>query len=257
MGSEWSEVVTLHRVRRFTLEPLPLDMQSDIAQLVSAQDLESSFEIANYTRDFIHHNTNITRQGDYDADYSDAMQQVFNHSQGTGDAPELYCDGMSTGMLTTFLELGIESRLVFLYGQASGWYSQHTFLEVFNSDTQRWEVHDPTFNLYFMDTETGERVDVERMVFGDIETLVGCNTDGTCSQAALQDSVVNFLGAFRTGHDTGEIWINPNRINISTRNTGQENNNFPEFISRMIGIPQRDIIFHFDTWETLPTPEEG
>ena len=53
----------------------------------------------------------------------------------------------------------------------------------------------------------------------------------------------------------GEVWVNPNRINISTRNTGQENNNFPEFVSRMTGIPQREIIFRFDNRETIPEPE--
>ena len=252
MGSEWSPVITLHRVRRFTLDPLPPELQSDMARYILAQGFTSQFELVNFTRDFVHQHTNITTQADYGADFGDAMQEVFNHARGEGDAPELYCDGMSTGMLTVFHESGIESRLVFLYGQASGWYSQHTFLEVFNSDTQQWEVHDPTFNRYFVDTVTGERASANRMVFGDLDTLAACDTDGTCSRQALSDSVEAYLGAFRTGHSVDEVWINPNRMNISTRNSGQENNNFPEFISRMTGIPQRQLIFRFDTWEALP-----
>ncbi|MDQ7036825.1 MAG: hypothetical protein Q9P01_18925 [Anaerolineae bacterium] len=255
MGSEWSEVVTLNRVRRFTLEPLPSEIQSDMARYISEQGFTSQFEIANFTRDFVYTNTDISRQGDYAADFSDAMQSVFNHWANATDAPQLYCNGMSTGMLTVFQEVGIESRLVFLYGAVSGWFTQHTFLEVFNSDTQRWEVQDPTFNLYYVDTETGERVSAERMVFGDLDTLVGCNTDGTCSREVISETVEEYLGAFRSGHAADEVWINPNRLNISQRITGQENNNFPEFISRMTGIAQRDIIFHFDSWESIDTPD--
>ena len=211
--------------------------------------------MANFTRDFIHRNTDITQQGDYAADFSDAVQMIFDYSQGESDAPQLYCDGMSTAMLTVFREVGIESRLIFLYSAASGWFSQHTFLEVFNPDTQQWEVHDPTFNLYFVDTVTGERASIERLVFGDLETLAGCATDGTCSREALTDSVEQYLAAFRTGHVPDEVWINPNRINISQRITGQENNNFPEFVARMTGHNQRNLIFRFDSWETLATRE--
>jgi hypothetical protein len=257
LASEWSEVVTLHRVRRFTLEPLPVAEQSEMARYINSQEFESAFELANFTRDFIHHNTNITPQGDatYAGDFSDAAQLIFDYSQGAGEAPQLYCDGMSTAMLTVFREVGIESRLIFLYSEVSDWFSQHTFLEVFNPDTQQWEVHDSSYNLYFVDTVTGERASIERLVFGDLETLVGCTTDGTCSREALSDSVEKYLSAFRTGHVPDEVWINPNRLNISQRITGQENNNFPEFVARMTGHAQRNLIFRFDSWETLATEE--
>src|SRR5690606_5344635 len=108
-----------------------------------------------------------------------------------------------------------------------------------------------------MDTESGERASVERMVFGNLDTLVGCSTDGTCSRQALNDSVAKYLSAFRTGDAAGTVWVNPNRLNISQRITGQENNNFPEFVSRMIGIPQRNIIFYFDSWESVSQIDEG
>jgi hypothetical protein len=244
MGSEWSAIRTLNRVRRFTLDPLPVEMQSDMAQYISAQEFDTPFEMINFTRDFIHNHTTIQAEGDYAVDYSDAMQLVFNHFQGIGEAPVLYCNGMSTGMLTIFRELGLESRLIFLFAEARGWIARHTFLEIFNTETQQWEVHDPTFNLYFVDIETGEHATVERMIFGDLDTLVGCNTAGECSHTALAESVQDFLGAYTIGHgSSGEYWVNPDKLDITRRVSALENNNFPEFVSRLSSIPQRDLIF--------------
>jgi len=251
MGSDWSEIRTMQRVRRLTLEPYPLEAQSDMARYFSQQDFATQFDLINALRDFIHENTDATQQLSYEADYSDAMQMLFNHSQGISAAPQLYCDGMSTGMLTILRELGIESRIIYLYGEGNGWINQHTTLEVFNTETQHWEVHDTTFNRYFIDTETGERASIERLVFGNIESITGCTTAGTCDPQALTDSIGIYLGALRYGY-TPEVWVNPNRLNISRRVDAHDNHNFPEFIANLSGFQQRDLIFHFDTWETLP-----
>lgn len=248
MGSEWSPLQTLYRVRRLSLESLPVENQSDTAKLVTEQGFDTSFERIQFLQNWIHENTYIGEELlIYEADYSDASQMMFNHAQGLSDAPQMYCNGMSTVMLTTLHELGIESRLIFLYGEVPGWISQHTFLEVFNPDTQLWEVHDSTNNLYFIDTETGEIADTRRMVFGNIDTIAGCTYDGDCQIEHFTDTIDQYMNAFRYGF-TNEIWVNPDRLNISRRVTAFDNANFPEFMSNIVGVPTQDLIFRFENW---------
>lgn len=244
MGSAWSDIQTLNRVRRLSPTALPAAQWSDLTQHMVAQNHASTFETVNYLRDFLHRHADISGDSGYQADYSDAMQQLFDHSQGNADAPQLYCNGLSTGMLTTLAQLGIESRLIFLYADPPGWFSEHTFLEVFNPDTQQWEVHDPTFNLYFVDSETGQRVATERLVFGSRETILGCDSAGDCSGEAYMNNVAQYMEVFRYGFSK-EIFVNPDRFDITTRVTAFDNKNFPEFLASN----PRSLTFRFDAWD--------
>lgn len=250
MGSEWSDIQVLHRVRRLSFEPLAQEQQSDTTQLIMQQGFDTNFERINFLRDWVYHNTDIGAELlIYEPDYQDASQMMFEHSQGISDAPQMYCNGMSTVMLTTLYELGIESRLIFLYSEVSGWIAQHTFLEIFNPDTQLWEIHDPTNNLYYINNETGQRIDTQNMIFGNIETIAACTTDGDCSLDYFENGVKQFVGAFRYGF-SNEIWVNPDHMDISRRVTAFDNANFPEFMAKIIDVPTQDLIFRFDNWNS-------
>ncbi len=195
MGSEWSEVQELHRVRRLSLTPQPQAQMSDTAKFILAQNLTTASEIIDFTQTWMFENTHIGAELDiYEPDYSDAADAMLLHFQSDGDAPQMYCNGISTTMLTVLRELGIESRMIFLYGEVNGWINQHTVLEVFNPDTQRWQVHDPTFNLYYEDIETQEPISIERMVFGSQATMQGC-IEGDCNSDNNMAHISSVLGA--------------------------------------------------------------
>ncbi|MCA9914839.1 MAG: hypothetical protein KC496_15910, partial [Anaerolineae bacterium] len=199
-------------------------------------------------RNWIHENTDIGAELQiYEPDYSDAAQMMVEYSRGEGDAPEMYCNGMSTVMLTTLAQLGIESRIVFLYGEVPGWFAQHTVLEVFNPQTQAWEVHDTSKNFYYLDTETDSPASMERLVFGNLGSIEACDGQGNCSTQAFMGDTAQYMQAFRYGFST-EIWVNPDRLDMSRRVEAFDNANFAEFLSQLSSIPARDFTFHFDSW---------
>ncbi len=248
MGSEWSEVQTLQRVRRFSPTPYPTEEQSELAQMIAAQEFDSTFAMLDYLRNWIHENTDIGAELQvYEPDYSDAAQMMVAYSRGEGDAPEMYCNGMSTVMLTTLVQLGIESRIVFLYGEVPGYFTQHTVLEVFNPETQAWEVHDTSKNFYYLDTETDTPASMERLVFGDLRSIEACDGQGNCSTRAFFEDTAQYMHAFRYGFST-EIWVNPDRLDMSRRVEAFDDANFAEFLSQLSSIPAREFTFHFDSW---------
>jgi len=246
MGSEWSEIFELQRVRRLSIPAREYAELSPAAQYFYDQNLSVS-ETIDAVHRFIQTNSILDQQKTYNADYSDAIDLMFSYAQGdTQEQPFLQCDGRSTAMLTTLLELGIESRLVFLYRPVPGYLSQHTTLDVFNPETQRWELHDLNWDFYYIDADTQERVSAERVLFGSRETLLGCPMEGgTCTAEVMEESA-SYFNALRYGY-TFEVWVNPDRFELSTRFEGQDNKNLVEFISG--DDPQR-VTFRMDNWET-------
>lgn len=244
MGSEWSDLQTLHRVRRLPLEPLPLDRMSPAARMIHDERHETATQTIDAVREFVYHNALDKRQRDYEADYSDAIQIMYEYAQGNSDEqPYLQCDGRSGSMFTLLQELGIESRLILLYGHDENWISQHTFLEVFNPDTQQWEVHDGLYGIYLYDEIAGERASVERAVFGEPEGMVACNAAGDCN-TDLYDHVDGYLMAFRYGYDR-TFWVNPDRFDLSKRFSDHGGVNLAEFLT---GNP-RDVTIRIGTWD--------
>jgi hypothetical protein len=144
-------------------------------------------------------------------------------------------------MLTLLQELGVESRLIFLYADGGTGIGQHTMLEVFNPDTQQWEVHDPSEDLYFVDTQAHSRASIERLVFGPLDSIVGCDSAGCSMERAASSK--DLFDAFRYGQDD-TFWVNPDRFDVSKRFPGNGGANLAEFLT---GNP-RDFMFRFDSW---------
>ncbi len=247
MASEWSKEFHLRRVRRLSVPSLQFDEMSGIARQIHDQNL-SSTEAIDETHRFIQANSIPDFQKDYDADYGDAIALMFAYSQGrSNEKPHLLCDGRSTAMLTILRELGIESRLVFLYSPVPGYLAQHTVLEVFNPELQRWQVHDLAWDFYYVDLESRERVSAERILFGPSENLAGCPIAGGACNALVMRESVGYFDAMRYGW-TYELWANPDRFPISRRFEGQDGRNIAEFISD--GNPQ-NVTIRMGSWERL------
>lgn len=246
MGSEWSPVQTLERVRRLPLEPVPYEQLSDVARLVTDQAFETATDKIVYLQNWMQTHTNVGNDlAIYQPDYSDAVQAMFDFSQGTGEPPEMYCNGLSTSLLTVLLELGMESRAVFLYGEVPGWIAQHTILEVFNPDTQTWQVYDPTINIFYRHAGTQEQVAMRDLVFGDLGEIEACDINGDCSLERGTEAFQTFSGAYRYGN-SAEIFVNPERLNLARRVDAFDDMTFAEFISDFSSIPVNELLFRFD-----------
>ena len=213
-GSEWSPVQTMQRLRRERIPTKPYHEMSAAAKQFHDLHLGAS-ELIDAVHVFINQNSLSRQQLRYAPDFSDAVQLMYDHSRGlTSEMPQLQCDGRSTAMLTILNELGIESRLIFLYKSDPGWISEHTVLEIFNPDTQYWQVHDLSNDIYFVAGESRIRVDAESMLFGPHDDILGCPIAGGPCSADLSASGLGFFSALRYGF-TYEVWVNPDRFDLS------------------------------------------
>lgn len=243
MGSAWSAVQTLHRVRRVIPTAYPPEQQSAVARFVWEQGFTTHTEIIDFVRSFIAQNSRDDAQDDFAPDYGDALAQLYAHYRGEADPPRLLCDGQATAMLTLLKELGIESRLIYLYGDNSSGVQEHTVLEVFNPDTQWWEVHDVLRNLYLANASTGGRISIEQAIFGPLEQVAACDAEGQCSQEQLRPDR-RYLEAFRYGH-SDTFWVNPDRFDLSKRFPDNGGANLSEYLTGN----SREFIFRLESWK--------
>src|SRR5262249_37344823 len=83
--------------------------------------------------------------------------------------PHASCGPRCMVMAWILQEFGIQSREIGLFSSHYPEYIVgHQQLEVLNSDTHHWEVYDPTWNVHFEDSETGERLSATQMCFRDV-----------------------------------------------------------------------------------------
>ena len=243
-GSDWSETSELQRLRRERILAKPYHEMSAAAKQFHDLHLGPS-ELIDAVHLFINQNSLSKTQLRYDSDFGDAVQLMYDHSQGlSNEMPQLQCDGRSTAMLTILKELGIESRLIFLYKSDPGWISEHTVLEVFNPDTQYWQVHDLSNDIYYAAVESGIRVDAESMLFGAHDDIHGCPIDGGSCSADMSATGLSYFSALRYGF-TYEVWVNPDRFDLSARFLGQENQNLAEYIG---DGHSRRVTIRMDSW---------
>ncbi len=244
MASEWSPIQTLSRVRHISPTPYAAADQSPLTQHILAQNLPTATEVIDYTRQLIYDNALSGHEGRDDKNVV-AIQMMYDHLQGQSEKPYLWCDGRATALMTLLREMGIDSRLIFLYGDNSSQVQEHTFLEVFNPDTQQWEVSDPFFNIYYVDTNSQGRASIERLVFGPLDTIAGCDgVSGTCGPENIKP-YRKYFEAFRYGY-TDTFYVNPDRFDLSKRFPNNEGANLSEYLT---GNP-RDFKFIFDSWVT-------
>jgi hypothetical protein len=67
--------------------------------------------------------------------------------------------GARSNLMSAVLEkLGYETRIIALFDTDDEGLRSHTFLEVRNPETGRWETQDPDFDLYWISKSSGLRV---------------------------------------------------------------------------------------------------
>lgn len=86
--------------------------------------------------------------------------------------PHLSCGPRAAAMQAILNKLGMQNRTVFIFTDNYAQVQSHTFLEVFNRDTQKWEIQDPDFNIYYIDVRTQKRLATADLIWGDLDMLV-------------------------------------------------------------------------------------
>jgi len=114
----------------------------------------------------------------YAFDPVEVLERMSDYSSGKSkQKPHLSCGPRADAMKSLLDAACIVSRRVHVYSNTEGGISSHTFLEVMNPDSNRWECWDPDFNVFFLDPE-GAKVGIAELIQGDCEKITPCSPDG-------------------------------------------------------------------------------
>lgn len=107
-----------------------------------------------------------------------AAEQIYKTVTGdpTAERAELLCGNIVDVFNGLCSELGLQKRTIWTYSDSQGFFQGHTYLEIFNTTTNKWEIQDADYNVYYTDVRTGERVGVNDMMNADdIENFIPHN----------------------------------------------------------------------------------
>lgn len=175
----------------------------EIANLVRQMAADTGLSLPDAAREFLFANS-VDASGDWWATYADdpfyCAEQMYKTAIGDPDAEtvELLCGNMVDMFSGVCSELGIQKRNVWLYSDYSDTVLGHTYNEIFNEATQKWEIQDANYNIYFIDIRTGARAGVEDMMRAtDIEFFVPHNasSSGWSETGADPLRIGNFFAA--------------------------------------------------------------
>lgn len=94
---------------------------------------------------------------------------TFNKNE-TNTKPHLTCGPRAKCMQYILSFLNIKSYLVQIYSDNRSSFFSHTFLNVYNQDTSRFEAQDPDYNLFYVD-KSKERLQIQNLIFSDLSSV--------------------------------------------------------------------------------------
>jgi hypothetical protein len=141
-------------------------------------------------RQFIHRNS---RHGD-DAEFRKLLGRKDLIAEGmvayaTGQRSEpihLLCGARSNLMSAVLEKLGYETRIIALFDTDDEELRSHTFLEVRNPETGKWETQDPDYDLYWISKSSGLRVSLAEAA-EDLSNVEPCHRPDLCGWSVDND----------------------------------------------------------------------
>lgn len=114
----------------------------------------------------------------------------------TGEKLHINCGPSALLMEKVLDKLHIKSRIVSVYSDKDATLKSHTFLDVYNDKTKRWEAQDPLFNLQYINKDTDKKMSVVDLISTHIDKIEPV-IEGKCTgwKACNVDFMKNFLGA--------------------------------------------------------------
>ncbi|HXG78840.1 MAG TPA: hypothetical protein VNJ31_05845 [Methyloceanibacter sp.] len=122
---------------------------------------------------------------------------LIAHAKDPSNEPaHMECSTRSNLMARVLNVLGFKTRIVALFSTDET-YGSHSFLEVMNPETGRWETYDPTFNVYWRKEGGGDRISLAELaeVIDEIEPCgpTGCGWDYVNREGARIIRLKNLL----------------------------------------------------------------
>ncbi len=212
------------------------EIKAQIVQITPLIDLAAADDFhhkIDRVRDFIYKNSTHKIDDVFYSHWKDVplmLEKVKNYAvsepQVPEKAPHLECSTRSTLIREVLHEMDIRTRSVSVYRQTKG-YPGHTFLEVFNPETQRWAVQDADFNIFWRKNDNGQRASIEDLIREPIENFTPCKFDGQCGDGQIEarttermpDLVTRFAVASIIDKDAGyrPLLVNTNRFDLEKK----------------------------------------
>ena len=113
-------------------------------------------------------------------DHNAIAKRIIAHADGTSEkrAP-LECSSRSGVLENILVILGYPVRSVAVYADQENFIS-HTFSEVQNPETGKWQVHDVQFNVSWVLKNNGERASINDLIQYGFKEYEPCRTKDNC-----------------------------------------------------------------------------
>lgn len=156
---------------------------NSLIQVMNLPQDANPAQMADYVRGFIWRNSTHNIDDEFRSHWGNTpliVSKMIAYTQGErADPPHMECSSRS-GLVQTILEsLGYRVRSVDIYRHAAN-FPGHSFIEMMNPQTQRWEIIDTDYNLFWI------RADKVRAGIADIvaantqDDVTPCRTSEQC-----------------------------------------------------------------------------
>jgi hypothetical protein len=177
----------LDRIRDVILKNISLETTTDIIRAVMA---------------FVHDNSLHLIDDEHKAyAFNEVLviKKLLLAYQGhENEKPHLSCGPRSCAMRDLLARFGIGARNVQLFSDAHKDVRGHRLLEVFNPETQTWEVWDPDYRVTYVDALTKKSLDIMDILLGDLDKIVpkDGHIEGWKETSTERLKEENYFGAF-------------------------------------------------------------
>lgn len=144
-----------------------VSIERKIVELINESRPKTKTEFIDETRKFVYENSiNIYKDSSEppEEDIELAWKMTYaldslylSKITGDGEPARLACGSRALVMSKILDGAGIQSRVVDLISDDFDYLAFHTLLEVFNPESQRWEIQDPDSNSYYFNKKTKKR----------------------------------------------------------------------------------------------------
>jgi hypothetical protein len=209
---------------------------AEIAAIARSESGTSKARQAEFVRQFVYRNS--VHQIDeefrrYAWDRPRVLQMLSEHHRTQRSPPHLSCGSRAIAMRTILAALGIESRLVQTFSDDYEEVRSHTFLEVYDDETARWVVHDPDYDVTYVDALSNQPVSLIRLILGDLASVAPVSARGRgweLNKAGLLKKRFFEAARYEGREGTSDILVvNSDRFSITKRFPGNGQMTFLEF----------------------------
>ncbi|PZO86460.1 MAG: hypothetical protein DI626_06540 [Micavibrio aeruginosavorus] len=132
-----------------------------MVDLSKVSDIENFHARVDAVRDFVHDNSQHNMGEEFYAAWPDktAVAKVFVEGlEGKRkDLPHMECSTRSNTMAQMLNVMDLDTRNIVLYSTKNN-LANHRIIEVRNPENGNWEAHDVSYNIYWRNKETKQRV---------------------------------------------------------------------------------------------------